>query len=89
MTLKALYAEITGDQTTHQRTIDAHFRKLDTNRRTRIRMRCAGSSYHQIAATEGTHAASVRDSIVRAMERIRKAAAGEPRYNHVGRKHLG
>lgn len=87
-TLKALYAEVTGDKTTHQRTIDAHFRKLAKRRQDAIRARLAGQSYAEIGTTLGhISAASAREIILRALEAIRKQAHQEPRFNHIGRKH--
>ena len=86
-TLKAFYAKITGDATTHQRTIDAHFRKLDTRRQAIIRARLEGKSLQEIGNQHGgINGATVRETMLRGIERIRKAIAGEPRFNHVGRR---
>jgi len=84
-TLKALYQHHTGDLITHQRTIDAAFRRLDPRRQRMIRSRQAGQTYHTIGAAEGITAASVRDTILRAIEGFRKHARHEPRYNRIGR----
>lgn len=84
-TLKALYQQLTGDTDAHQRRIDAHFRKLPTRRQAMIRMRLTGASYEAIGASYGAiNRASARTVITIAMERIRKAIAGEPRYQHRG-----
>jgi DNA-directed RNA polymerase specialized sigma24 family protein len=88
-TLKAFYGQTTGDTTTHQRTIDAHFKKLDKRRQAIIRELLQGKTYLRIAREMGVTATSVRESVARAIERIRKGIAEEPRYNHVGRKHAG
>jgi DNA-binding NarL/FixJ family response regulator len=85
MTLKALYQLKTGDEAAHQRRIDGHFRKLDGRRQAMIRAMLAGETLRQIGAEHGVSAGSVQDAINRAMERIRKAIADEPRYNHIGR----
>jgi hypothetical protein len=84
-TLKALYAQITGDHQTHQRTIAAHFRNLEARVQVSIRQRVAGQSYHAIAAGEHCTAASTREAILRGIEQLRKAIHGEPRYNRKGR----
>jgi len=89
LTLKALYQQVTGDLTTHQRTIHAHFLKLDPRRQAMIADRRQGTSYHVIAASHGIDAASARETILRGFEVIRKAAAGEPYFNKVGRKKVG
>jgi DNA-directed RNA polymerase specialized sigma24 family protein len=88
-TLKALYQRATGDTATHQRTIDAHFRKLPERPRAMISHMVTCGNYHEVAAAEGISAASAREAILRALERLRKAIADEPRYNRVGRKHPG
>jgi DNA-directed RNA polymerase specialized sigma24 family protein len=88
-TLKALYQRATGDTATHQRTIDAHFRKLPARPRAMLSHMVACDNYHQVAAAQGISAASAREAILRALERLRKAIKDEPRYNRVGRKHPG
>jgi len=88
-TLKALYQEITGDLETHQRTVDAAVKRMDPRRQAIIKARVAGQSYHQIGAAHGITAASVRDTILRALENARKTAHHEPRYNHKGRRPPG
>jgi DNA-directed RNA polymerase specialized sigma24 family protein len=86
MTVKSLYARTTGDKATHQRTIDAGLRRLTPHQQARIKLRATGKSYQQIATAEGeVSPASVRDSILRGIETIRKGIAEEPRYNHGGR----
>ena len=85
-TIKGLYGRITDDWETHQRTIDAQLRKLDMRRQSMLRRLALGESYHEIARAEGITAAAARDTMLRAIERMRKAIAGEPRFNHVGRK---
>jgi len=87
MTIKALYAQITGDTTSHQRAIDARLRKLGKRQMGRIRDFAGGANYHDIATIEGVSAASVRDSILRGLEAIRKDLAQEPRFNKRGRAH--
>ena len=86
MTIKELYGKITGDTTAHQRAIDARLRKLTTPQQVRIRAFATGCNYHDIAAVEKATPASVRDSVLRGLEAIRKDLAGEPRYNRIGRK---
>jgi DNA-directed RNA polymerase specialized sigma24 family protein len=88
-TLKALYGQLTGDQVTHQRTIHAHYLHLDERRRRMIDARIAGHTYPEIGAAERIDPATARDAILRAVERIRKEVAKEPRYNHVGRRQAG
>jgi len=87
--LKALYAQITGDTQAHQRAIHAHYGRLDARRQRMLTAMVKGLNYHAIGDAEGITAASARESILRALERIRKEIAGEPRYNRVGRKHAG
>ena len=48
-----------------------------------------GTSYHVIAASHGIDAASAREAILRGIEAIRKAAAGEPRFNKKGKGKAG
>jgi hypothetical protein len=85
LTLKALYATMTRDRTAHQRRIDAHFRKLDKRRQLFIRSKLLGASYSQIGASAGITAGSAQSAVRSGLERIRKAIAGEARYNRVGR----
>ena len=85
LTLKTLYSAMTGDPTAHQRRIDAHFRKLDKRRQLFIRSKLLGASYSQIGASAGITAGSAQSAVRSGLERIRKAIAGEPRYNDVGR----
>ncbi len=84
-TLKALYAERTGDTASHQRAIDARFRKLERRRQEIIRRILAGDSYRMIGEKYGISVGSVQSSINAALEAIRKELAEEPRYNQVGR----
>jgi hypothetical protein len=86
-TLKQLYQQHTGDKRSHQRTIAAHFARLDTRRQNFIRAVLAGRSLRQIAEPAGITHASVKSAIDGALERIRKEIAGEPRYNRRGRVH--
>jgi len=84
-TLKALYQQLTGDTEAHQRRIDAQFRRLPARRQAMIRMRLTGASYEAIGNSHGAiNRASAQSVITIAMERIRKAIAGEPRYTHRG-----
>lgn len=85
MTVKAFYAQLTGDTATHQRRIDGALRRLDERRARMIRRRAEGASVRTIAAEEGISAGAADDAIKRGVERIRKELAGEPRYNQVGR----
>lgn len=88
LTLTHLYRAATGDERTHQRTIHALLqRTVDPRRRKWIHLRITGRSYHAIADSEDLTAATVRSAILSALEAIRKAAAGEPRYNKRGRQH--
>jgi DNA-directed RNA polymerase specialized sigma24 family protein len=86
MTVKALYQAATGDVAAHQRRIDAHLRRLDPRRQRMLKTRAAGATLRQIAAAENISVGSVQSAIDGALERIRKAIAGEPRYNHTGRR---
>jgi len=83
-TLKALYRQATGDATTHQRTIDAHFRKIDPRRQRIVKARLAGESLYTIAAREHVTHGTVASALKRTIERIRKAIAHEPRFNVIG-----
>ena len=85
MTIKTLYQHITGDHASHQRRIDAHLRKLDPRRQRMLRARAAGQTIREIADQEHISVGSAQSAIVGACERIRKAIAGEPRYNRTGR----
>jgi DNA-directed RNA polymerase specialized sigma24 family protein len=85
VTMKALYQARTGDTTSHQRAIDARFKKLDTRRQAIVRAVLAGDSYRMIGEKHGITAGSVQSALNSAMERIRKDIAAEPRYNHTGR----
>ena len=86
MTVKQLYQLCTGDCASHQRRIDAHFRRLDERRQRIVRARVAGRSLRQLAEEEGLSHGTLQKMIRRSMEAIRKAIAGEPRYNRAGRK---
>ena len=81
MTLKALYQLSTADLATHQRTIAAHFARLDARRQRVIRRRLEGATLREIGAELRISVGSVQSLIDRSMEAIRKAAAHEPRYN--------
>jgi DNA-directed RNA polymerase specialized sigma24 family protein len=85
-TVKAFYAAITGDASTHQRTIDAQFKRLPERRQRVIRARLAGETLKQIAARERVTHGTIASDIKRGIERMRKAIAGEPRFNRVGRR---
>ena len=86
MTVKQLYQLCTGDCASHQRRIDAHFRRLDARRQRIIKARIAGTPLRQLAQAEGLSHGTVAKMIRRSMERIRKAIAGEPRFNRIGRQ---
>lgn len=81
--MKALYQQVTGDTTAHQRSIDAHLRKQPARRREIIRQRLAGASLSDIAGGLVTKG-QIQKDIQRTCEAIRKAIAGEPRYNKIG-----
>jgi len=83
-TLKAMYRQATGDTTTHQRTIDAHFRKIDPRRQRIVKARLAGESLYAIAAKEHVPHGTVASAVKRTIEAIRKAIAHEPRFNLIG-----
>lgn len=89
ITLKRLYQLTTGDLGTHQRTIDAQFRQLEPHRQKIVRARLQGLSLANIANQVGHDCSpgTIHDHIHRAMEAIRKAVHGEPRYNRIGRRH--
>lgn len=84
-TLKALYAAKTGDTTSHQRAIDARFRKLSARRQDTIRKVLEGWSYRMIAEHHGISVGSVQSELNGALEAIRKDLAQEPRYNRTAR----
>lgn len=81
MTLKALYQQQTGDLASHQRAIDALFRRLHGRARNILRGRLEGLSLREIAANHKISHGSVAGSIARSLESIRKKLAGEPRHN--------
>jgi DNA-directed RNA polymerase specialized sigma24 family protein len=87
--LKTLYTDTTNDTTSHQRTIHMWYLRLNTHQQGMIAARLEGESYRAIGDKYQVTAASARESILRGLERIRKAIAEEPRYNKVGRKHAG
>lgn len=80
--MKLLYQLVTGDRTAHQRSIDAHVRKMDARRRRILRRRTQGANLKQIAREEGCTHGSIQSVINRSMRAVRKAIAGEPRYAH-------
>ena len=85
-TLKDLYRATIGEaETPYQRRIDAQFRRLDARRRRVIQMRLKGKSYEEIGQALGIHRAAASSIVRWSLERIRKAIAGEPRYNKTGR----
>jgi DNA-directed RNA polymerase specialized sigma24 family protein len=83
MTMKALYQHVTGDDAAHQRRIDAHVRRLNP-RRQRILRRRLNATLQEIANQEGCSHGSIASVIRKSMEAIRKAIAGEPRFNRIG-----
>lgn len=83
MTMKALYQHVTGDEAAHQRRIDAHVRRLNP-RRQRILRRRLEATLQDIADEEGCTHGSIASVIRKSMEAVRKAIAGEPRYNRTG-----
>ena len=85
ITVMGLYQLATGDTASHQRRIDARFRKLDERTQRVIRARIAGGHLRDIAAAEGVSFGTISKVISRGLERIRKSIAGEPRYNRSGR----
>jgi DNA-directed RNA polymerase specialized sigma24 family protein len=85
-TLKGYYAKVTGDATTHQRTVGAHFKNLQPRRKRIIEARIAGDSLSTIAKREGITHGTVASDIKRGWEAVRKAIAGEPKYNKIGRR---
>lgn len=86
MTLKSLYQRATGDRTTHQRTIATLLNRQPKRRQQMIQARREGRTLRAIAEHHGVSHATVQSSILRTFEAIRKQAAGEPRYNHTGRR---
>ena len=60
MTLKALYQLSTGDLVTHQRTIAAHFARLDDRRQRVIRRRLEGATLREIGRELRISVGSVR-----------------------------
>lgn len=86
LTMKALYQHVTGDRTAHQRRIDAHLRRQTSFRQNLIARRLKGQSLQEIADSCSTSKGVVQKNIDRACEAIRKAIAGEPRYNRQGHK---
>lgn len=82
--MKALYQAATGDTTAHQRRIDGQVRKLDPRRQRILRRRCEGASLSTIGAEEGVTHGSIASLIKKSMEAVRKATAGEPRFNRIG-----
>jgi transposase-like protein len=85
-TLKRLYQDATGDTRSHQRTIGAAWKRLPDRKRRMIQARIHGKSLSQIALHHQVTPATVSSMIRRALEQMRKAIAGEPRYNRTGRK---
>jgi len=79
-TLTDVYRHYTGDLNAHQRTIGAHFARLEPRRMRIVAARMAGRSMDAIATEEGIGKGSAQSVIQAAMEHIRKAIAGEPRY---------
>ena len=84
-TLKALYSFVTGDKLTHQRRIHAHYLRLTPRRRSLIDERLAGRPWREIGRVHGVSGASAQSAVILALRALRKAIAGEPRYNVVGR----
>ena len=84
--MKALYQQHTGDTAAHQRRIDAQVRKLDARRQRILRRRLGGASLSVIGTEEGCTHGSVASAIKKSMEAVRKAIAGEPRFNRIGHK---
>ncbi|MGA2270212.1 MAG: hypothetical protein ABSH44_17205 [Bryobacteraceae bacterium] len=82
--MKELYQQQTGDKTAHQRRIDGQLRRLDPRRQRILRRRIAGASLGEIGADEGCTYGSIASVIKKSMEAVRKAIAGEPRFNRVG-----
>jgi DNA-binding CsgD family transcriptional regulator len=84
ITLKQLYMLHTGDCASHQRRIAAHVRRLDPRRQRILLRRCEGASLYEIGDEEGITYGSVASAIRKSMEAVRKAIAGEPRFNRIG-----
>jgi DNA-binding NarL/FixJ family response regulator len=84
MTMKDLYQAATGDTAAHQRRIDGHVRHLDARRQKILHRRTEGASLAEIGAELGISHGSVASSIKKSLEAVRKAIAGEPRFNRIG-----
>jgi DNA-directed RNA polymerase specialized sigma24 family protein len=82
--MKDLYQATTGDTTAHQRRIDGQVRHLSQRRQVILRRRIDGQSLAEIGKYLEISHGSVASSIKKSMEAIRKAIAGEPRFNHIG-----
>jgi DNA-binding NarL/FixJ family response regulator len=81
-TVKAIYTAVTGDNTSHQRRIDGHLKRMDKRRQRILRRRAQGATLYEIAAEEGVSHGSIQSVILKTCEAIRKAIAEEPRYKH-------
>lgn len=79
-TLTAIYRHYTGDLESHPRTIAAHFAKLEPRRQRIVRDHLKGCSFQRIADAYGISKGSAQSVVSAAMEHVRKAIAGEPRY---------
>jgi DNA-directed RNA polymerase sigma subunit (sigma70/sigma32) len=89
-TLTDLYRHYTAGRPgsdAHQRTIGAQFARLAPRRQRIIAARMANHTLGKIAKKEGITKGSISSVLTAAMERIRKAITGEPRYSVVRTVH--
>jgi HPt (histidine-containing phosphotransfer) domain-containing protein len=86
MTITDLYREITGDKTTHHRTITAAIESQSKARRATVALYAAGMSDRKVAeATHKAHGAA-RTMLLRTMRSAHKRIHHLPRYHQRGRQ---
>jgi DNA-directed RNA polymerase specialized sigma24 family protein len=88
MTLRELYAAVTGDTTAHHSSIAARTAKLDARRRRIIKARLSGKSLRDIGELEKVTVGSVQSAINGAMKRVYRELHQQPRYS-VSREGMG
>ena len=80
-TLTDLYRHHTGDTSSHQRTIGAHFARLDARRMRIVAAHMAGKSYTEIGQAEDISRGAAQSVVTDAMVAIHRAIEGRPRYS--------
>src|ERR1700677_3865291 len=85
VTIADLVRNETGEEQAHHRTIDKHFKSLPKKTQAILRERAAGQTFEEIAKKRSTLRGSIGGVYMRAMQRIKLAIAGAPRYWKTGR----